>query len=315
MSLFFVLRPGVFVLAALLVPPLWTSPVPGFTVVAQWNAPEHHYAPGHRGIDLEAPTGTPVAAVAAGIVSFVGRVVDRPVVSITHADGLISSVEPVQAAVAAGQVVAAGEPIGVVGSGGHCNGRCVHLGVRERGEYISPLRFFGGIPRAVLLPLNALADATADSRVSGTRVGETVRLPHSLGRDMGVNLGCTKARMPQQLLHCSEVCSSVEQVGGSSMTEGVRTGWPRAVAATKQARHNPVHRPRAESCTAAAQEERRSRSLASGQQSGTSSIEVSHHRVFCRNTERNHSLLSALAGDQYSEASEIKVRTVDCDEF
>ena len=82
---------------------------------------------------------------------FAGVVVDRPVLSIRHPGGLISSYEPVNALVAAGQSVARGDLIGEA-IPGHCSVPCVHFGVRRDGEYISPLNYLGGIPRSILLP-------------------------------------------------------------------------------------------------------------------------------------------------------------------
>ena len=73
--------------------------------------------------------------------------------SIDHGDGVVSSIEPVVSAVRAGASVGRGDPVGAVGTGGHCDAACVHLGVRVHGEYVSPMLFLGGVPRAVLLPL------------------------------------------------------------------------------------------------------------------------------------------------------------------
>ncbi|WP_336603934.1 M23 family metallopeptidase [Agromyces seonyuensis] len=125
---------------------------PPIRVRAPYRAPEHPYGPGHRGIDLDAAFGSEVRAPASGVVSFAGMVAGRPVVSITHGDGIVSSFEPVAGTLAAGDEVAAGAVIGTVGTVGHCED-CVHLGVRVDGVYVSPLVFLGGLPRAVLLPL------------------------------------------------------------------------------------------------------------------------------------------------------------------
>ncbi|WP_353814311.1 murein hydrolase activator EnvC family protein [Agromyces sp. SYSU T00266] len=132
----------------------WTWPVgPPVLVVASFRAPPTPYAAGHRGIDLAAAPGSTVVAPASGVVSFAGPVADRGVLSIDHGDGVVSSIEPVAAAVTAGVPVRAGEPVAIVATGGHCDDECVHLGVRVHGEYVSPLLWFGGVPRAVLLPM------------------------------------------------------------------------------------------------------------------------------------------------------------------
>jgi murein DD-endopeptidase MepM/ murein hydrolase activator NlpD len=132
----------------------WSWPVPApIRVVSPFRAPPTPYAAGHRGIDIAAGPGAPVVAPADGVVSFAGPVAGRGVLAIDHGDGVVSAIEPVDAIVTAGTRVAAGEPVAVVASGGHCADTCVHFGVRVDGEYVSPLLFFGGIPLAVLLPM------------------------------------------------------------------------------------------------------------------------------------------------------------------
>ncbi|PTL73718.1 hypothetical protein C1I63_13290 [Rathayibacter caricis DSM 15933] len=291
------LRPGVFLalLSGLLgsseaVPPgsLWVSPVPGFVVVEPWQAPEHRYAAGHRGIDLEATAGAPVVAATGGTVSFAGRVVDRGVVSIEHADGLVSSVEPVEATVSAGAFVAPGDVIGTVGGGGHCDARCVHLGVREDGEYVSPMRFFGGIPRAVLLPLDV---------ASGARVSEPVGVADALGRDVRVDLGRPQARVAEHLLDRAEVGSPVEQVGGGGVAERVRTGGAGAVL--EEARDDSVDRAGREARAPPAEQERVLRLGLREVRAGR--VEVGDERLLRRDAEGDDALLRALAGDEDGE--------------
>jgi len=129
----------------------WTWPVdPPHTIVRPYIAPESPYAAGHRGIDIAAPSGT-VYAPAAGVVHFAGTVVDRPVLSIEHAGGVLTSYEPVVTTLTAGDAVEPGDVIGTVAPG-HCTTPCLHFGVRIDGEYASPLAWLGGIERAVLLP-------------------------------------------------------------------------------------------------------------------------------------------------------------------
>ena len=131
---------------------LWPVPAP-IRIVSPFRAPPTPYTSGHRGIDVVARQGDEIIAPAAGVVSFAGRVVDRGVVAIDHGGGVVSAIEPVDALVAEGEVVVAGDPIGVVASGGHCAAVCAHFGVRIDGVYVSPFLFLGGLPRAVLLPL------------------------------------------------------------------------------------------------------------------------------------------------------------------
>ncbi|MDO8338071.1 MAG: peptidoglycan DD-metalloendopeptidase family protein [Microcella sp.] len=134
--------------------PGWEWPVEGPSVVERpFVAPPTPYGAGHRGVDLRAESsGAVVRAATGGTIHFAGRVVDRGVVTI-RSGPLLVTVEPVTSAVAAGDVVAAGDPIGEL-EPGHCASPCVHLGVREAGVYVSPLRWLGGLQRAVLLPLD-----------------------------------------------------------------------------------------------------------------------------------------------------------------
>ena len=133
---------------------VWEWPVaPPRQLLRPFEAPPTPYAAGHRGVDVAAQRGGTVSATADGVVSFAGVVVDRPVLSIRHADGFVSSIEPVAAGVAAGDTVRAGQVVGTVASGGHCDDRCVHFGVRLHGEYVNPLALLATIERAVLLPL------------------------------------------------------------------------------------------------------------------------------------------------------------------
>ena len=130
----------------------WQWPVVGdHRIVRPFVAPATKYSAGHRGIDIEALPSGEVVSPAYGIVHFAGVVVDRPVVSIRHPDGVISSFEPVLSALAEGTTVARGSPIGIAGAG-HCEVSCLHVGVRVYGEYVSPLVYLGSVPRAVLLP-------------------------------------------------------------------------------------------------------------------------------------------------------------------
>src|SRR5690625_1865218 len=83
-------------------------PSPEPSVVRDFEPPAKSWAACHRGVDLEATAGQPVRAAAAGVVAFAGRVVDRPVVSIDHDDGIRTTYEPVDPVVRVGTTVAAG---------------------------------------------------------------------------------------------------------------------------------------------------------------------------------------------------------------
>ncbi|ALJ20306.1 murein hydrolase activator EnvC family protein [Microbacterium sp. No. 7] len=130
----------------------WLWPVDDAEIVDDWRAPAHRYGPGHRGIDLRPPPGAVVRAPAAGTVAFVGTVVDRPLITIDHGEGAVTTLEPVASALSPGDVVARGDPVGEIATGGHTAAGAVHFGVRVHGEYVNPRLFVGGVPRAILLP-------------------------------------------------------------------------------------------------------------------------------------------------------------------
>ncbi|GAA4530693.1 M23 family metallopeptidase [Brachybacterium paraconglomeratum] len=134
----------------------WPLPPP-HEVIAPFDAPEHPYGPGHRGIDIGAPAaGAAVHAVAPGTVRFSGIVAGRGVVSIAHADGLLSTYEPVAGTVAAGEQVEAGTEIGTLvdaAEHSHCPAAvCLHLGARRGEDYVDPMLLLGGRGPSVLLP-------------------------------------------------------------------------------------------------------------------------------------------------------------------
>ncbi|MFD3615810.1 M23 family metallopeptidase [Streptomyces sp. NPDC058676] len=113
-------------------------------VLRGWEPPATAYGRGHRGVDLAAAPGTPVRAVAAGRVSFAGRVAGKGVVSVelpgTGAPPLRTTYEPVRASVKKGVEVAAGEVVGLVEpTGSHCTSTCVHWGLRRGETYLDPL--------------------------------------------------------------------------------------------------------------------------------------------------------------------------------
>lgn len=130
----------------------WRWPVTPPRVSEPYRAPAHAYGAGHRGIDLIAPVGIDVSAVADGVVAFAGVVVDRGVVTIDHGGGLVSTLEPIEPRVGVGELVQGGEVVGVVSTGGHTRIGELHLGARRAGDYLNPLLLLAAVPRAVLLP-------------------------------------------------------------------------------------------------------------------------------------------------------------------
>jgi murein DD-endopeptidase MepM/ murein hydrolase activator NlpD len=113
-----------------------------------WDAPEDDpYAPGHRGIDIGAPTGSPVFCSADGFVVFAGTVAANGTVSVDHPDGVRTSYSYLGSiAVKKGQSVRRGDVLGSVGDG-HPDANLpphVHLSARRDGVYFDPIELYVG---------------------------------------------------------------------------------------------------------------------------------------------------------------------------
>ncbi len=96
----------------------------------------------HDGLDIAAPLGTPVRAIASGRVTLAGRVSDGAVVVlIEHGPGIFSLYGHLESelAVRDGQSVVAGTVIGSVGLTGNTTGAHLHLEVTASGEPVDPL--------------------------------------------------------------------------------------------------------------------------------------------------------------------------------
>ena len=131
-----------------------SAPITPFTVERLTSLPQQPWLAGHRGLDLVAHVGEPITAPATGVITFVGFVVDRPLISIRHDQGLVSSFEPIDSTAAVGDVVARGKTIGTVADArDHCaRSQCVHGGLRLDGTYVDPLDYLEGFGPVRLLP-------------------------------------------------------------------------------------------------------------------------------------------------------------------
>ncbi|MET0871596.1 MAG: M23 family metallopeptidase [Paeniglutamicibacter terrestris] len=133
----------------------WQWPLPSKPrILNRFDPPAERWLSGHRGVDLEGSLGATVTAPAGGIVSYVGTIVNRPVLVINHGSGLLSSFEPVRSTLSVGAIVATGDEIGMIWTGAHCNARCLHWGLRLDGQYIDPLLTIFDTRPSILLPLD-----------------------------------------------------------------------------------------------------------------------------------------------------------------
>lgn len=151
------------VVAALFLAPTagaWTWPVKGKVVQPFVFDPAHPYSAGqHRGIDIAAGADSPVAAPAAGTVTFSGVVpTSGTSLTITTADGYAVTLTHLGSISAqTGAAVAEGDVVGTIGPSGEPElaQPYVHLGVRLAAQaqgYVDPL---------TLLPVAAAAASPA----------------------------------------------------------------------------------------------------------------------------------------------------------
>ena len=112
--------------------------------------PIHHTKSLHPGFDLAAPTGTRVAAAAAGEVVHAGPAgTYGNLVTIRHADGFETRYAHLSAVdVKVGQRVEVGTEIGAVGSTGHSTGPHLHFEIRKGGKALDPAPHLSLNPRA-----------------------------------------------------------------------------------------------------------------------------------------------------------------------
>jgi hypothetical protein len=136
---------------------IWAEPIPYFETeqLNQYQAPITKYGAGHRGIDVFVPLGDPVSSPQSGEVHFIGKVVDREVITIKTEAGYLATFEPVCSSLEKGAKVLAGEVIGthcqaMLDYKNHCE-NCVHFSARSDFGYLSPLYLMGKTNAAVLV--------------------------------------------------------------------------------------------------------------------------------------------------------------------
>ena len=100
----------------------------------------------HAGVDVAAPRGAAIRAVADGEVVFSGwrRGGAGRVVEVRHADGLVTSYAHAERTlVRAGQHVVAGDVVATVGSSGRASGPHLHFAAQRDGQAIDPSALLG----------------------------------------------------------------------------------------------------------------------------------------------------------------------------
>ena len=102
----------------------------------------------HRGVDLDVPTGTPVAAMAEARVSFAGAMARfGNVVWLDHGGGVLTVYAHLsEIRVRAGARIAPGEILGLSGASGDVSGPHLHFEVWRWGREVDPVPLLGGLP-------------------------------------------------------------------------------------------------------------------------------------------------------------------------
>jgi murein DD-endopeptidase MepM/ murein hydrolase activator NlpD len=103
----------------------------------------------HRGLDIAAPRGTPVGAMASGVVSLAAKdlYLTGGTVMIDHGHGVQSLYGHLQEVlVEVGQHLAQGERLGTVGASGRATGPHLHWGVSWFEEALDPALLVGPMP-------------------------------------------------------------------------------------------------------------------------------------------------------------------------
>lgn len=115
---------------------VWVTPISAsYRITATFGQAGSLWSSDHTGVDLAAPSGTPVASVAAGTVTRAGEAGAYGLqVEVTHADATMTSYGHLSRIdVTEGQVVQQGVVVGAVGSTGNSTGPHLHLELRPAG--------------------------------------------------------------------------------------------------------------------------------------------------------------------------------------
>lgn len=181
----------------------WVSPVPAMEIVEAFDPPDKPWLKGHRGIDVLAVDGEPLRAPTAGSIRFRGSVAGTPTVSIETDTGHVVSFQPASTEMKKGDEFAAGEEIGVVAEGSHCEKSCLHIGVwtaASNKDYIDPAQFFGH-EQSILLPLKRKPAEEPAGGSDSTTSGAGAWGGHSNGR-IPASAMCPLTTSPGHMLRC-----------------------------------------------------------------------------------------------------------------
>ena len=123
----------------------WQLPVTGYRLTARFGMSGGMWSSNHTGLDMAAPSGTPIKAVANGVITETGSAGAYGNQTIqTLADGTeIWYCHQTSIGVTVGEQVIGGQQIGTVGSTGNSTGPHLHIEVRPgAGDPVDPYQAF-----------------------------------------------------------------------------------------------------------------------------------------------------------------------------
>lgn len=136
---------------------IWATPIPDFKErhFPNFVLPANRWGAGHRGIDLVVEKDQELTSPFEGEVHFVGKVVNRQILTLKSKSGLLASFEPFCSELSKGERVKINQPIGKQCEGDssyeiHCED-CLHFSVRSEYGYLNPLLFVSGILPSVIV--------------------------------------------------------------------------------------------------------------------------------------------------------------------
>lgn len=183
------------------------EPVPGYPVISPFGLrklPWEEHGRLHQGVDIAAPFGLPVRAIADGVVVRAGQ--DGAYgrfVEVRHADGLNSFYAHLGGFTAnaqAGAAVKRGEPIGKVGSSGSSTGAHLHIEIRRDGRPLNPSYFIGKTyASAEELPLRQAAYVPRRVRIAYVSYIPKSKRQKMEAREEARQLAAEEARSARQL--------------------------------------------------------------------------------------------------------------------
>lgn len=150
------------------------EPVPGHEVNSPFGLrrmPWEKHGRLHEGVDIAAPIGMPVLAVADGVITRAGNSPSYGrFVEVKHAEGLVSfyaHLGRIDPRAKPGVAVLAGRAIGKIGSSGTSTGPHVHFEIRQDDRPLNPVAFIGReFATAEDLPLRTAARYSRRVRVA-----------------------------------------------------------------------------------------------------------------------------------------------------